>query len=405
MTYRNIIILSFCQALGLAGVSAVVLLGGLVGTDLAPTEALATLPVALLVVGTAISAVPAALLMRRVGRRAGFVFAALVASVAGFTAAAAVIAANFLLFCAAALLVGVNAAFIQQYRFAASESVAPIYVGRAVSLVLLGGIIAGYFGPELARSLSDALPAALYSGSFVGVGVLYAVAAVLLLFIRDVEPPDPREMGGERPLRAVVRQPLFQVAVLAAAVAYGVMTFIMTATPIHLHEMQGHTLGATTTVIQSHIIAMYLPSLFSGFIVERLGLPRMLLAGALVMVTSVLVSLFGVGITAFWAALVLLGVGWNLLFVGATVLLTRTYTTGERFRAQAVNDFSIFGVRAVASLFAGTILFLAGWQVLSFIALPPLLLMLALLLWRRRRIAHAPVPAPVTPLPAAGDGD
>ena len=402
MKLRNVIILSICQAIGLTGISAIVLLGGIIGTEIAPTPAWATLPVSISVVGVALSTIPAALLMKRVGRRKGFATGAALAVCAALLAAYAVAQGNFALFCAGAFFVGVNGAFVQQYRFAAGESVGEAYTSRAVSLVLLGGITAGFLGPELAQQAREWLPAGLYVGSFVAVAVLYAVAAVILLiFFQNVQVQEdgPYSLtrsaaeGEERPLRAIGRQPLFLIAVLAAAVAYGVMSFLMTAAPIQMHQLQHFSLDETTLVIQSHIIAMYLPSLFTGLVLERLGVFRVLLAGLAAMLAAVITALISIELLHYWLTLVLLGVGWNFLFVGGTVLLTRTYRPAERFKAQAFNDFAVFSVQATAALSSGTMLFLADWQLLSLTSLLPLLLLLGAVLALRRRIAPVAVAA------------
>ena len=400
MRIRNVLILSVSQAIGLSGVAAVALLGGLIGSDLAPSPAWATLPNSIVVVGVALSSVPAALLMKRIGRRAGFTAAAALASLAAFLAAIAVAQGNFWLFCAGTLLIGVNGAFMQQYRFAATESVERTYTSRAVSLVLVGGIAAGFLGPELAQQARDWLPAGLYVGSFTSVGVLYAIAALLLSFLRDVQASDPvqdpvtledGETGAERPLRELVAQPVFVAAMLSAAVAYGVMTLLMTATPIQLHLLQGFSMQATTLVIQSHIVSMFLPSLFTGLLLERLGVLRVLLAGVLCLLASVVAALLSVQLPGYWTSLVLLGIGWNFMFVGGTVLLTRAYRPAERFKAQAANDLIVFSTQASASLSAGAVLYAADWRVLSLAALLPLVLVLGAVLALRRQIT-----APVT---------
>ncbi len=395
MKFRNVAVLAVCQAMSLSGISAIVLLGGMIGAELAPSPAWATLPVSVSVVGVALSSAPSALLMQRMGRRFGFTAGALMASAAALLAAYAIMHERFALFCLGTFFIGASGAFVQQYRFAASESVSDAYTSRAVSFVLLGGITAGILGPELAQRASGWHAGGQYVGSFVAVAGLYAAAALLLLlFYRNVRPQqDGQAEAGlrkERPLWMMVRQPLFVVSVLAAASAYGVMSFLMTAAPLQMHQVQGFTLGDTALVIQSHIVAMYLPSLFTGVILDRLGEFRVLLAGLAAMLASVGVALVSVHFLHYWLTLVLLGVGWNFLFVGGTVLLTRSYKPAERFSAQAVNDFTVFTVQATASLSSGTVLFVADWQTLSIVGLAPLLLTLwAVLALRRRIVAPA----------------
>jgi MFS family permease len=373
--------------------SAVSLLGGLIGSEIAPSRALATLPVSLMVVGVAMFSIPASALMKRIGRRNGFRLAAVIAAAGGLLAAWAVGGGEFWLFCLATFLMGANSAFVQQYRFAAAESVLPESAGRAVALVLVGGIVAGFLGPELAQQSKDWLPAGPYAGSFVSVALLYGLALILLSFMQPIRPEEFATEVGERPWRTIVAQPAFVVAALSAAVAYGVMTFMMTATPVHLHQIEGYTLTATTRVIQSHLLAMFVPSLFSGLLIERLGVLRLSLLGVGCLLASVLAALVSHELLQYWAVLVMLGVGWNFLFVGATVLLTRTYRPAERFKAQATNDFIVFGTQAMGSLSAGTVLYLADWQAIGLISLFPLLITLTALLSLRRRFAAPPAEA------------
>jgi predicted MFS family arabinose efflux permease len=284
-----------------------------------------------------------------------------------------------------------NGAFVQQYRFAAAESVEPEHSARAVSLVLVGGIVAGFLGPELAKWTKDWLSAGLYTGSFVSVAAFYAAAAVLLSFLKDIQPIAAGPAGAGRPLKTIAAQPTYLLALLAGAVAYGVMTFTMTSTPIYMRTMQGFSLDDTAWVIQSHIMAMYLPSLFTGLLLERLGILRIMLAGCLALFISMGLALISHDLLHFWGTLVLLGIGWNFLFVGGTVLLTRSYRPEERFKAQAANDFSIFIIQAFTSLSAGTVLFYANWETLNLINLPFIALTLGILLVYRRQITVEPV--------------
>lgn len=362
----------------------VVLLGGLIGRELAPTPALATLPISVMIVGVALTSIPAALLMQRIGRRRGFITAAGIAVLAAVLAAYAVAIGSFTLFCLATLLLGANNAFVQQYRFAAAESVSPDRVGQAVSYVLLGGIVAGVIGPELGKRASNWLPYGTYTGSFAVLALLFTSVVLLMLFYQNSTQQKEAVTGEARPLREIIAQPAFIVAALSAAIGYGVMSFIMTATPVNMQTSHGFVLGQTTIVIQSHVLGMYVPSLFSGWLIARLGLKRMMLIGVGVMLVCMSIALVGESFMHFWGALVLLGVGWNFMFVGGTALLTSTYRPSERFKVQAVNDFSVFGIQAFASLSAGTVIHLANWNVLVLSTLPFLLLVLATILWMHR---------------------
>jgi MFS family permease len=388
MRSRNVFLLALCQAIGMCGPSIVVLLGGIIGRELAPSASLATLPNSLAVVSTALVSIPSALLMRRIGRRYGFLLAVTVAAAGALLAAYAVAQGSFVLFCLAVFLIGQNNAFVLQYRFAAAESVEPQFSGRAVSFVLLGGILAGYLGPQIGNKAQDWLPTGLYTGSFVALAILYALAILILFFLKDIKAPDLLGQAAGRPLKQIARQPNYLVAVMAGVVSYGLMNFIMTATPVHMHGI-GFTLDNTAGVIQSHIIAMYLPSLFSGFLVERFGAARIMQAGAALMLACNLVGIWNEELFGFFGALILLGLGWNLLFVGATVLLTTTYRPTERFKAQATNDFSIFATQAVSSFSAGSVLLVAGWQVINQISLVILLVAVSVIVMQRKNIAQS----------------
>ncbi len=375
------------MALGLAGAPVVVLLGGIIGARLAPSPSLSTLPVAVLVTGVAVFTAPASLIMKRIGRRAGFMSASSIAALASAGGIYAVHSSSFTLFCTTAFFIGANLAFVQQYRFAASESVSPERVGQAVSFVLMGGIAAAFLGPELARQARSLLPFGLYSGSFAALSVLYLLNAALLFFL--VEPVMPEGAGGageERPLGAIVRQPLYLAAVMAGLVAFGVMSFVMTATPVSMHLIDRFTVDETAWVIQSHVIAMYVPSLFTGALIGRYGLGRVMLAGVALMAGCSVVAMVDRHFVHYLSGLVLLGIGWNFLFVGGTTLLTRTYSPAERFKAQAVNDFAVFGFQALASLSAGTVIFRAGWETLNSLSIPVLVLMGLLILRLRKKI-------------------
>jgi MFS family permease len=382
--WRNVAILGASTALAASAGPLVTLSGGIVGQALAPTPILATLPVTALIIGLASGAVPAALLMRRIGRRAGFVTGAAVSAASALMAASAITAASFAAFCAATFVMGAAGAFAQQYRFAAAESVDARHTGRAVSLVMVGGIIAGALGPEIGRR-GRHLFGSEFSGGFVVVAVVQLVALGLLTGLRI--PPASVAHDGHQPvsIRALFARPSFVLAVFAAAGAAAVMSFLMTATPISMHVHDSHSIDDAAFVIQSHVIAMFGPSLMTGWLVDRLGLKRMMTAGALVLIASVGVTASSHALWAYWLGLVLLGLGWNLLFIGATVLLTKSYTPAEQYRAQGLNDVTVFGSQAMASLASGAVLYRFGWVAMSLATAPILLLVLALIVVTRRK--------------------
>ena len=393
MWLRNLTILFVCQLISATGSIVIVTLGGIIGSTLAGSPALATLPVSMMVVSVAATTIPATMLMRRLGRRAGFALASVSATVAVLLAALALREASFVLFTIAAALFGINMAFTQQYRYAAAESVTPKYTARAISLVLLGSIGGAFLGPELITRGAAWLPDIQYGGTLLALAVMYLVQMLLLIALQPLHARVPAvgDSGG-RPLAEIVRQPVFIVAVLGGTAAYGVMTLIMTATPLSMHIHDGYPMAETAKVIRSHVIAMYAPSLVSGFLIERLGTVRLMAAGAIGLVGACIVGLQGQELLHYSAALILLGIGWNFLYVGGTTMLTYTYALDERFRAQAVNEFSVFGTSATASLLAGTVIHLYGWFTLVLLPLPLLLLTLGGLWYVRgdaRRMAAA----------------
>ena len=363
-------VLAVAQAFSAAGMMTMFLLGGILGSRLAPAPQLATLPLSLLIVGLAISTVPAALAMQRFGRRRAFIASAALAGAAALVVAWSVVSSSFALLCAAALVLGVNLAFQQQQRFAAAESVPAGQASRAISTVMLGTLAAAVAGPQLALAGKGLVAGHEYAGSFLVVAALCLAAAAVLTQYRPV-PMQASVAGGEaRPLGVVARQPAFVVAVAASVIAYSVMSFIMTATPISMHVHDHHPDTHTAWVIQSHLLAMYAPSLFTGRLIALIGTRPGMLAGLALMAVCVLVGGSGHDFGHYWWGMVLLGLGWNLLFVAGTTLLTRTYRPAERYRAQAINEFAVFGTQAVASLAAGPAVYALGWTGLNFATLP-----------------------------------
>ncbi len=384
MLPRNLVLLFLCQLISATGSIVMVTLGGIIGATLTANPGLATLPVSMMVVAVAGTSIPATMLMHRIGRKAGFALASLSAALSVTLAAYALSITSFAWFTVAAAIFGINMAFTQQYRYAAAESVTARHIGRAISLVLLGSIGGALLGPELVTRGTAWFPDVPYTGTLLALVILYLVQAALFTLLMPLRGEDPGVMrSAGRPLAVIVRQPVFIVAVLGGVTAYGVMTLIMTATPLSMHVHDGYSLEDTAGVIRSHVIAMYLPSLVSGFLIERLGTARMMAAGAVSLVLASIVGLQGQSIMHYWYALVLLGVGWNFLYVGGTTLLTRTYAIDERFGAQAVNEFSVFGTSATASLLAGTVVHLYGWFTLVLIPLPLLLVTMLGLYWVR----------------------
>ncbi len=368
---QQVWMLSATQALCMSGSFLFVLLGGIIGSGLAPTPALATLPVSVLIVGLAASVLPAGALIRRFGRRAVFVGSALQAAAGCVVAGLAISAGSFWWFCAAAFLLGANNAVVMQYRFAATEYVEPPRASRAIAVVMCGALIAAWLGPELAVRTADFVAAARYAGSFFAGTGLYLLAALLLTRIADSQRAAGADLRPPRRLGDIAAQPAFRAAVLAALVSYSVMSFIMTATPLSMHVVDGHDEVATARVIQIHLLAMYLPSLASGWIIAKFGHRPVIVAGTLLMTVCIAIAtLAGHAVMHYGWALALLGVGWNLMFIAATTMLTTTYRPHERIQAQTLNDFLVFGAQAAASLLAGVALTTIGWEQLNLATLP-----------------------------------
>jgi len=276
-------------------------------------------------------------------------------------------------------------AFTQQYRYAAAESVAARYVPRAISFVLLGAIGGAFVGPELAKHGQSWFGGVQHSGTMLGLAALYTVQAMLFLLLQPAtEEHESHLVKSQRPILDIIRQPVFMVAVLGGIAGYGLMTLLMTATPLSMHVKDGHSIEATSNVIRAHVLGMYVPSLVSGFLIERLGVVRMMFMGVLGLSAASIVGLQGQSVMHYWWALLLLGVGWNFLFVGGTTMLTYTYSMEERFRAQAVNEFFVFGTSATASLLAGTVIHYFGWHKLMWIPLPVLLVVCVALISVRK---------------------
>jgi len=381
----NLILLVVCQLISATGSIVMVTLGGIIGATLTDNPAWSTLPVSMMVVAMAATTVPATALMRAIGRGKGFAAASLSAVVAALLAAQALSAASFSLFVVAAAMFGINMAFTQQYRYAAAESVPVRYTARAISFVLLGAIGGAFIGPELAVRGQNWVADVPYAGTMYAVAVLYFLQAFIFLRLKGVETPhDFANPQSDRPVGEIVMQRVFLVAVLGATAGFGLMTLIMTATPLSMHINDGYSLQQTASVIRGHVLGMYLPSLISGFLIERLGVARMMFIGALILLVTSIVGMQGQTVLHYWWALVSLGVGWNFLYVGGTTMLTYTYSMAERFRAQAVNEFLVFGTAATASLLAGSVMHYFGWIRLMLIPMPILVFVCLALLFVRR---------------------
>lgn len=379
---RNLLLLTLCQAGFMSTQSLMATIGTLAGHALAADKSLATLPATAMVVGTAVGTIPASLLMRRAGRRLGFLAGNAWAVAGGLLGAAAVGAGSFWLLAAGSLLVGVASAVGQLYRFAAAEAVAPGERSRAISLVLVGGLVAGFVGPQLGRATADLLPTR-FVASYLAVPVLALATAPAVLALRLPAPAEAGAAARARPLRLIVAQPLFLAAVASQMAGYGVMNLLMTGTPLAMTAHHGHGLGDAAFVIQWHVVGMFLPGFLTGTLIQRLGERPTILLGIVVNAASLATAFAGTSVWHFWLALLLVGVGWNLMFVGGSTLVTQTYASGERTRAQATNDFLTWATVAVTSLSSGQLLHRRGWYAVLATAVPVLALALAVLAMAR----------------------
>jgi MFS family permease len=371
MQARNLIVLVACQLISATGTISLVTLGGIIGSTLTANKALVTLPLSLMVIAVAATTVPATMIMRRVGRRKGFMMASLCAALGMLVTVIALRQSSFILFCIATMMVGINVAFTQQYRYAAAESVVPAHIPRAISFVLLGSIGGAFLGKELATLGPEGFEGIPFAGTMVALAALFLLQSFLMMALREPNMRDELETEqSDRPLGEIVRQPVFLAAVFGGVAAYGIMTLIMTATPLSMHLNDGYSIEETGSVIRAHVLAMYVPSLVAGLLIERVGVTRLMIAGAIGLLATSVIGLQGHSLLHYWWALVSLGVGWNFLYVGGTTLLTYTYSMTERYHAQAVNEFLVFGTSATASLLAGTVMFYFDWSTLMLVPIP-----------------------------------
>jgi predicted MFS family arabinose efflux permease len=372
---RNSWILMAAQALNGSGPVFGITLGGLAGAYLlGEDKSLATLPVSIMGAGGAAGALPAALLMQRIGRRLGLMGGNALAIIGGLVAAAALFADSFWLFAFAMLLVGFATAFVQQYRFAAAQAVTPNMRGIAISRVMIGGIVTALIAPQIIIVTRDLFDPPPFAGAFIalaGVTLVGMIVLGMLKFPPRAAAAAPNKTAAEaaRALSVIARQPRFIVALLCAASSFALMAFVMTAAPLAM-VTNDHSEANAVLGIQWHVIAMFGPSLFTGRLIAWLGKETIVAGGLAMLIASALVGIAGIELFHFWGMLILLGVGWNFAFIGATAMLTDTYRDSERGRVEGFNDFVVFGTVAVASFFSGRILSTSGWDTINYIVMP-----------------------------------
>lgn len=374
---RNVGLLVGAQALGGATAPIIISLGGIVGQQLASDPELATLPVSVYNLGLALSTIPAAMLMRRLGRSRAYMLGALLAVLSGLIATYGIVNANFLTFCVGTAMAGFYGACVQSYRFAATEAVVAAQRPKAISRVMIGGLVAAVIGPQVVIWTRDAWQSTPFAGSFLGLAGLALLAIPLLMRLQPT-PVAEATKGTGRSLLEIMSTARFLVSVVAGIVSYGLMAFIMTAAPMamvgHDHSVSDAALG-----IQWHVLAMFAPSFFTGRLITKFGKIQITALGLLIMASSGWLALQGLGLLEFWGSLILLGLGWNFGFIGSTSMLTDVYRPEERMKVQALNDFLVFGTVAVASFSSGHLLHSAGWFSINTLMIPIVAVVLVLL--------------------------
>jgi len=386
---RNVFLLACCQALLFTNNVTLISLNGLAGFALADNKALATLPVTGYVVGAALSTFPASMWMKRVGRRNGFLTGTLFGLAGGAIATLGIWMSSFWTLVLGTLVLGTYNAFGQYYRFAAADAVPVQWRAKAISLVMAGGLVGGIIGPEMSKHTRDLLQPT-FLASYASLLGFCLVTMAILSAIRIPDHKADEVHGSSRPLREIMAQPVFVVAVVVGALGYGVMNLLMTSTPLAM-GFCGHPYAAAASVISAHVIAMFGPSFFTGSLIQRFGVLNVMLAGVAAMFGCVAIALSGQLVVHFWWSLVLLGVGWNFMYVGGTTLLTEAYRPSEKAKTQGANEILVFCTTATSSFTSGVLVNAAGWNTLNYVALPFLAIagMAALWLAAKRRAATA----------------
>ncbi len=395
--WRNVSLLALSQGLFMSvqamGIATTPLAAhSLLGTD----KSLATVPIFLAHAGIMLGTIPASLLMDRIGRRGGFTLGTTIGLVFGLIAAYAVTIRSFEWLCFAALLQGLSASFAWYYRFAAADTSPLHFKARAISYVMLGGVIAGFIGPQLAKWSVDWFAPVTFMGVYITISLVSLVSTLVVQFLRIPSLSAGERASGGRPLRVIAAQPTYRVALISSMLGYGVMTLVMSATPLAMLDC-GYLFADSATVIQVHIIAMFLPSFLTGSLIQRFGALPIIASGALIQLACALVNLAGVDFWNFLIANLFVGVGWNFTFVGGSALLTQTYEPVERAKVQASHDFTVYATTATAAALAGFLQQRAGWTVLNLAAIPLMATVVTATVWltlrRRREAATAPKPA------------
>ena len=373
---RNLFLLISSQIFAFTAATVTVFISGIIGSQLSPIKTLSTLPPSIYVVGTAAATIFAAKIMSIIGRRLGFIFASVAGSISCLIGAYAIMIESFFIFCIAKFILGATMAFIHQYRFAAAESVEKEKAPKAISSLLLAGIVAAFLGISLSNYTKDFVSDYLYVGSYLTLAILTLVPSFLLFFFRDISEVSfvSNEENKSRNYLEFLSDPKFLQAITSAAFAYAIMSFLMTATPISMHIVHHLSLEKTGIVLQFHVLAMFLPSLFTGNLIKKFGYSNMMYVGVLFCILTILMSFFEPSFLNYFISLIFLGIGWNFLFISGTSLLVTTYKPEEKFKAQGFNDLLVFSSMALASLSAGILISMTSWKAVNLLCIPFLIL-------------------------------
>ena len=380
MLNKNLVILSLSQIFSFTAAPITVFLSGIIGSQISPIKSLSTLPMSISVVGIAVGAIFATKLMSLIGRKAGFIFASLGNSLVSILAAYSIMEQNFILFCVANFFLGVGMAFTHQYRFAAAESVEKDKIPKAISIILLGGIISAFVGPGIANFSKDIISDQLYVGSYISLSILTIIPVIFFLFYENISKLKKEIKHSGRSYMELISQPKFLQAMIASAFGYSIMTFLMTATPLSMHVMEKISLDKTSMVIQFHVASMFLPSLLTGHLIKKIGHSLVMYAGISLYSITILISFFDQTHMNYMFALIFLGLGWNFLFISGTSLLVLTYKEEEKFKAQGLNDFIVYSIHATGSLSAGILIVLTNWKFMNMMCIPLLIIIVLTIL-------------------------
>jgi predicted MFS family arabinose efflux permease len=378
---RNVFVLATAQALASGTSTIFVTTGGIVGAMLAPDKGLATVPITAMVLGMWLGTLPVGFLAKTYGRRFALVTGAAVGTLAGLISSVAVLQGSFLLFLLGSFCAGLFGATHQSYRFAAADTASESFRPKAVSWVLTGGVLSAVIGPQLIIFTKDLWPPYLFAATFFGQALLALLAGLVLSLVKIPRPVPTTSKSGGRPLSEIVRTPRFIIAAACGAVSYGIMNLVMTSAPLAMLACN-HSITDATLGLQWHVLAMFVPSFFTGSLITRFGVERIVILGLSLMFASAAIGIIGITVAHFWTVLVLLGLGWNFSFIGATTMVTQCHTPAERNTVQAFNDFLVFGSMAVGSFSSGQLLATFGWVAVNEVVLPTVLTAAILLLWR-----------------------